>query len=257
MHLMQFIGLRRILPKRLRRALRGEWNQLLTVEQSYRERRFYRQFVSPNDLVFDVGANVGGKTVAFLSLGARVVAIEPNPNCVEGLRRRCDKAIRQGRLHLEALAVASMPGQVTLTAFASNHELSSGSREFLEYARAMDHGETREVVVPAITLDSLISQYGLPDFLKIDVEGMDAEVLSGLHRRPRAMSFEYHTAQALWKNTRDCFEHAKRLGFQEANLTAMANPRLILRQWVSLDQVLIHIQVVRDSGCHWGDVVVR
>src|SRR5689334_4646326 len=43
--------------------------------------RFYRQFVGPGDLVFDVGANVGHVTKVFLRAGARVVAIEPQSIC--------------------------------------------------------------------------------------------------------------------------------------------------------------------------------
>lgn len=42
-------------------------------------RKFYSQFLSPGDLVFDIGANVGVYTEVFSSLGSRVVAVEPNP----------------------------------------------------------------------------------------------------------------------------------------------------------------------------------
>src|ERR1700741_472726 len=48
-----------------------------------RERRlksFYRRFVRPGDLVFDVGAHVGNHVRAFSSLGCRVVAVEPQPD---------------------------------------------------------------------------------------------------------------------------------------------------------------------------------
>jgi protein-L-isoaspartate O-methyltransferase len=39
----------------------------------------YRQFVKPGDLVFDIGAHVGDRVAAFRRLGARVVAVEPQP----------------------------------------------------------------------------------------------------------------------------------------------------------------------------------
>src|SRR5215813_4312309 len=48
--------------------------------------RFYRQFVKPGDLVFDVGAHVGDRVAAFRRLGARVIAVEPQPALVRTLR---------------------------------------------------------------------------------------------------------------------------------------------------------------------------
>ncbi len=48
--------------------------------------RLYRQFVQPGDLVFDIGAHVGDRVAAFRRLGARVVAVEPQPALVRTLR---------------------------------------------------------------------------------------------------------------------------------------------------------------------------
>jgi FkbM family methyltransferase len=256
MRLMQLVEFRRILPKALRHAFRGDWNKLLAWEHYRRERRFYRQFIQPNDLVFDVGANIGGKVAAFLSLGARVVAVEPNPFCVGLVRERCRVALSSGALHLEERAVASSVGQVKLTIFESNHELSSGSLEFVEYARTIDHGITHEVIAQATTLDALINKYGLPDFLKIDVEGMDAEALAGLNRRPRLLSFEYNTSEHLWENSQHCLNQAVRLGFTKANLTAMAEPRLLFREWIGIEDARIQLHTWREGGDRWGDVIV-
>ena len=45
------------------------------------DRALYGKFISRGDLVFDIGCNLGQKSVTFLRLGARVIALEPNPNC--------------------------------------------------------------------------------------------------------------------------------------------------------------------------------
>ena len=49
---------------------------------------FYSPFIKKNDLCFDIGANVGRKTDIFLKLGARVIAVEPQPECIHFLQKK-------------------------------------------------------------------------------------------------------------------------------------------------------------------------
>jgi FkbM family methyltransferase len=259
MRLMQFIGLRRVVPKTLRSRLRGQWDRLLRFEQYLQERRFYRDFVKPGDLVFDIGANKGDKTAALLSLGARVVAVEPNPVCISVIVKNHRRAIESGRLHVECAAVASQPGHITLAIFDSTADMVSGSPEFLNYARTVGYSETRTIAALALTVDQLIERFGLPQFLKIDVEGMDAEVLRGLSLKPQLLSFEYNVAAALWEHTRECFGQAERLGFTEANLTEATSSAFLFGSWVSLRAAFSQVEQWRrlDDRVRWGDVVVR
>lgn len=254
---MQFIGLRHLLPKQVRVALRGPWNRLLGWEQHLREKHFYRQFVTRGDLVFDVGAHMGVKTCAFLSLGARVIAVEANPVCAEYIRTAFRRSIASGQLELESSAVASENGSVELTIFDSESAMTSGSSEFLEYARLGGFEGSRVTSVSAVTLDSLIRKFGLPRFLKVDIEGMDADVLRGLSQRPQYLSFEYYTNAPLWQNTRECFRHAARLGFTEANVTEQVRPELLLRAWLPLDDAMAHLENLGRTRHCWGDVIVR
>lgn len=71
-------------------------------------RDFFGQFVGPNELVFDIGANDGRYTGEMITLGANVVAVEPTPDLAELLRRRYPKATV-----VEAAAGAT-PGKATL-----------------------------------------------------------------------------------------------------------------------------------------------
>src|SRR6185503_4823172 len=73
--------------------------------------RLYAAFVRPGDLVFDVGAHVGDRVAAFRRLGARVVAVEPQPALVAALRLLFG---RDPNVAIEAVALGREPGTVTL-----------------------------------------------------------------------------------------------------------------------------------------------
>jgi hypothetical protein len=59
----------------------------------FERRAFYLSFLSANDLVFDVGANVGNRVEVFLSIKNKVIAIEPQNYCFEFLKKKFGNAI--------------------------------------------------------------------------------------------------------------------------------------------------------------------
>ena len=73
-------------------------------------RRFYATFVRKGDLVFDVGAHVGRHAEVFTDLGAKVVAVEPNPSCCEQLTRLA----KSRDIHVEHCAAGDAPGKLKL-----------------------------------------------------------------------------------------------------------------------------------------------
>lgn len=129
---------------------------------------FYSQFISKRDLCFDVGANYGNRTEAFLELGAKVVAIEPQPNACKFLMR-CFR----NNIIIENKAMGQL--EVTSNLFLCNLDsLTSLSEEWIETVSKSRFPKARwnkKVEVSVSTLDNLISKYGKPRFCKIDVEG--------------------------------------------------------------------------------------
>jgi FkbM family methyltransferase len=156
-------------------------------------RRLYADFVRPGSLVFDVGAHLGDRTAAFAGLGARVVALEPQPRVARLLHRLVGHL--DGVTILEE-AVGAQEGTATLAVSPRTPTVSTLSERWREAMPARNEGFRTvrwvdDVEVPVTTLDALIDRYGLPDFCKLDIEGYEAEALAGLTRPIAGLSMEF------------------------------------------------------------------
>jgi FkbM family methyltransferase len=156
-------------------------------------RRLYATFVQAGDLVFDVGAHLGDRSTAFASLGARVVALEPQPHIAQWLRRLVG---RNPSIVVRSEAVGARPGIARLAISRKNPTVSSMSDSWRTSISKGNPGFRSvrwddSVEVPVVTLDELIESYGKPSFCKIDVEGYEAEVLAGLSQPVAALSVEF------------------------------------------------------------------
>jgi len=158
--------------------------------------RHYARFVARDDLVFDIGSHVGDRVAAFRRLGARVIAVEPQPALAMTLRLLYG---RDRTVTLVESAVGREPGAIALKLNLDNPTVSTASEAFIAAAHGAPGWEgqhwTRSVEVPVTTLDALIARHGAPRFIKIDVEGYEAEVLAGLSTPVPALSFEFTTIQ--------------------------------------------------------------
>lgn len=149
----------------------------------------YARFIRPGDLVFDIGANVGERTKIFLSLGARVVAVEPQKDQADHIPREATV--------IEA-ACGAETGEQLIYVNGQTPYMTTLSRRFIDQLESAPGVGGRLFDLPGkpcaiVTLDDLIAEYGVPAFCKIDVEGYEVEVLRGLNQRLPALSFEVHS----------------------------------------------------------------
>jgi FkbM family methyltransferase len=178
--------------------------------------RLYAQFVAPGDLVFDVGAHVGDRIASFRRLGARVVAVEPQPALHRTLRLLYG---RDPHVTLVRAAVGRAAGIAGMKINPANPTISTLSDAFIAASRnaAGWQGESwpEEATVRVTTLDALIGRHGRPAFIKLDVEGFEAEALMGLSHAVPALSFEFTTIQR--SVALACLERCAALGYAAFN----------------------------------------
>jgi FkbM family methyltransferase len=198
--------------------------------------RLYSGFIQHGDLVFDVGAHVGARIASFRRLGARVVAVEPQRAMVRVLRLLYGLS---SAVAIEEAAVGREPGKTRMLINVDNPTVSSASPAFVDAARYAPGWErqrwTRSAEVTVTTLDALIAKYGCPTFIKLDVEGFEAEALLGISGAVRALSFEFTTIQ------RDvalaCIERCTALGYSRFN-AALGESQILLGDWLSARDIV-------------------
>lgn len=121
-----------------------------------------RTTIQPGDIVLDIGAHVGFFSQRCLDRGARVVAIEPDVRNFACLRDRVlDAVLIQGAAwNASGTAHLKLNGACT-----AGHSLYFGSKTDVH------------VVTQLVTIDSL--QLPKCDFIKIDAEGAEVEIIQG------------------------------------------------------------------------------
>lgn len=204
--------------------------------------------IHANDLVFDIGASVGDKTAVYLRQGARVVAFEPEPDSFAKLKARYG---HNTKVILQPVALAAQVGTVQLAICTRARTISTCAAHW-QTGRFRKHHWTRTIDVPATNLDTAIGLYGKPQFIKIDVEGYELEVLYGLCETVPYLSFEF--AGEFPDSTAMCLLRLQEVGYRSFNVCLGQDPEFA-GPWTDATSLLEQIALGGPSA--WGDIYAR
>jgi FkbM family methyltransferase len=245
-----------VLPRHMISRAAGITRSLVTYYGPiWRRRRmeaFYRQFLQPGDLAFDIGAHVGNRVRVFRRIGARVIAVEPQPDFVALLRKLYG---RDSGVVIEASGVAAGPGEGKLHLSTRTPTVSTFADSWMDDVLADRRFQRIRwdtvISVPLVSLDELITRHGEPQFCKIDVEGFESEVLAGLSQPLAALSFEYIPATAA--RAIACMERTSALGDYRFRHSRVETHRWADSGWLQ-PQAMIEILSGMATGGRSGDV---
>jgi FkbM family methyltransferase len=197
------------------------------------------------DLIFDIGMNHGEDTASYLAKNFRVVGVEANPVLAAECRSKFAEALSAGRLCIESVGIAEKSGIEKFCVNETNDNFSAFSMD-----AGTRSGKFHVIDVPCISFADLLSKYGVPFYLKIDIERNDFHCLLSLDPSdlPKYVSIEAHELEylfILWRlgyrnfKVVDQMRHNSRLpNFSNENLTLRALKRV---RWY-LDRVDVKLR---------------
>ena len=175
-------------------------NRSLAIHEQ-KEYRFISQLIPKDQLVYDIGANTGEYTNLYLKLSSKVIAIEPDPKNLQILKVRFGQNRKVTTL---ASAVSDVKGVSELYINEDGSCFNTMSEKWkdslLDPSSNRWHAKydfSKSYQIQTITLNEVITQYGLPFFIKVDVEGYEYKVISTLTKKVALINFEANLPEFL------------------------------------------------------------
>jgi FkbM family methyltransferase len=235
----------------------------LIIETKTRKTRkaiaFYSSFLDPagtHKLVFDIGANKGNKVKAFLKMGFEVIAVEPERKALSTIRWRYG---HNKKVTILDNGVSDKEATLTIHIAANRSGLNTVSEKWvdsLEKERSnrwhKKHAFKKKYDIKAVTLNQLFQQYGVPYFIKIDVEGYEKSVIKGMSQLPSFLSFETNLPEFL-EETIECIRHIHSIN-EKVVFNYSIEEKIELETWISGPALL---EILKDPAIRYMEIICK
>lgn len=202
-------------------------------------------------MFFDIGANIGNWTLSNLNNCEKIISVEASPITYTKLKQNCnsDKIITLN------YAVCNNNGNDINFYNAEHDTLSTLNKNWLNDKRSRFYGTRyKEIICKTITIDNLINEYGIPDLIKIDVEGGEYDCISSMTQKVNQLCFEW--ASEVNDITFKCLDYLFSLGFTRYSIQYEDNYTLRPRESNyhtirEIKDILLNTTPKKDWGMIW------
>lgn len=205
-------------------------------------------------LVFDIGSNVGNTVETFLSKSEKVVSVEANPRLVNYQEAR----FRGRNVVIDNRGLSNHNGTQNFR-IANINTISTFSDQWINESRFTNHWRwDNGIEVQTVKLDTLIEQYGEPDYIKIDIEGYEWEALMVFTKLIPNMIVAFEWAEEQKTKISEILNHVKTLGYDKFFYTEADEVLFEERiNWVSHENFDLLSQLDAERKEKWGMIYFK
>lgn len=205
-------------------------------------------------LIFDIGANRGRTAEIFLNHAEKVISFEPNPGLVNYLKHR----LPNPKLHVDNRAISHEKGTQEFK-LANVDTISTLSTDWVENSRFTgEYSWDNSIMVETLTLSDAIAEYGIPDYIKIDTEGYEYEILTNFHELLPDTLFAFEWAEEQKEKIAAILKHLNNLGYDNFAYTE-GDPVLFENQisWTAFDEFKLIELLDSTRKALWGMIYFK
>ena len=204
-----------------------------------------------NNIIFDIGAHKGDKSKKLINFFSKIVLVEPQPECIKILKSKFSK---YKNIIIVETGVSSREQSLELKINSSNPLISTFSDKWTK-GRFKESKWDQKLNITTTTLDKLVNQFGNPDFIKIDVEGHEYDVVKGLSKKVGTISFEF--TSEFFEESLKCLNYLQKLGYEKFNYSE-GERRKFNTDWVKKEKLVsILKKELEKNSLLWGDIYTK
>lgn len=204
------------------------------------EYHFYKNLLGDkNEIIFDVGANTGEKAAIFKKLSKKIICFEPSPNSIDTLKKR----FAWTNIIIMPIAISNSESITQLYILENMQTLNSiNSKQLRHVVKPMSNGSKIKIIdVKTETLDNAIEKFGRPEYIKIDVEGNEKEVIEGLTMPVKYISFENCSSLFLDEGI-SSIEHLEQIANGKAKFNILVDGHFIFNDFSVSELIKNHLR---------------